>query len=214
MLDAAIVQQRRRLNVLTRPPSGFEDACGAFPVRGLLIEAKRRGLSIERLDLRNSATWRAIATGSSATEPGLFAQNSPRQNESLNIPSTRDKTGSWTVTRARMPAGRSRNPTRGFIGPHEPSRARTPGAGACRLIVNQQPAIFNRREHCLTADSNLLREFCRRDQLDAARFWHARSVDQSTQKNQPSSSDFPGARRAHVAAGAPKGPEARVGVIF
>ena len=32
----------------------FEDACGAVPVRGLLIEAKRRGLSIERLDLRNS----------------------------------------------------------------------------------------------------------------------------------------------------------------
>jgi AmmeMemoRadiSam system protein B len=32
----------------------FEDACGAIPVRGLLIEAKRRGLSIERLDLRNS----------------------------------------------------------------------------------------------------------------------------------------------------------------
>ena len=32
----------------------FEDACGALPVRGLLIEAKRRGLSIERLDLRNS----------------------------------------------------------------------------------------------------------------------------------------------------------------
>jgi MEMO1 family protein len=32
----------------------FEDACGALPVRGLLIEAKRRALSIERLDLRNS----------------------------------------------------------------------------------------------------------------------------------------------------------------
>ena len=32
----------------------FEDACGAIPVRGLLIEAKRRGLSIERLDFRNS----------------------------------------------------------------------------------------------------------------------------------------------------------------
>jgi AmmeMemoRadiSam system protein B len=29
-------------------------ACGALPVRGLLIEAKRRGLSIDRLDLRNS----------------------------------------------------------------------------------------------------------------------------------------------------------------
>lgn len=33
---------------------GSDDACGALPVRGLLIEAKRRGLSIERLDLRNS----------------------------------------------------------------------------------------------------------------------------------------------------------------
>lgn len=33
---------------------GFEDACGALPVRGLLIEAKRRGFAIERLDLRNS----------------------------------------------------------------------------------------------------------------------------------------------------------------
>jgi MEMO1 family protein len=32
----------------------FEDACGAIPVRALLIEAKHRGLSIERLDLRNS----------------------------------------------------------------------------------------------------------------------------------------------------------------
>jgi hypothetical protein len=33
---------------------GFVEACGALPVRGLLIEAKRRNLSIERLDLRNS----------------------------------------------------------------------------------------------------------------------------------------------------------------
>ncbi|MGO9392594.1 AmmeMemoRadiSam system protein B [Rhodoblastus sp.] len=33
---------------------GFDDACGALPIRGLLIEAKHRGLSIERLDLRNS----------------------------------------------------------------------------------------------------------------------------------------------------------------
>jgi AmmeMemoRadiSam system protein B len=32
----------------------FEDACGALPIRGLLIEATRRGLSIERLALRNS----------------------------------------------------------------------------------------------------------------------------------------------------------------
>jgi MEMO1 family protein len=32
----------------------FEEACGALPVRGLLTEAKRRGLSIELLNLRNS----------------------------------------------------------------------------------------------------------------------------------------------------------------
>ena len=33
---------------------GFDGACGALPVRGLLIDAKRHGLSIERLDLKNS----------------------------------------------------------------------------------------------------------------------------------------------------------------
>ncbi len=33
---------------------GFDNACGALPVRGLLVEVKRRGLVIERLDLRNS----------------------------------------------------------------------------------------------------------------------------------------------------------------
>jgi AmmeMemoRadiSam system protein B len=33
---------------------GFEDACGSLAVRGLLIEVRRRGLAIERLDLRNS----------------------------------------------------------------------------------------------------------------------------------------------------------------
>jgi MEMO1 family protein len=32
----------------------FEDACGAIPIRGLLNETKRRNLSIECLDLRNS----------------------------------------------------------------------------------------------------------------------------------------------------------------
>lgn len=33
---------------------GFEDACGALGLRGLLIEAERRGLAVERLALRNS----------------------------------------------------------------------------------------------------------------------------------------------------------------
>jgi AmmeMemoRadiSam system protein B len=33
---------------------GYEDACGAVPVAGLLLAAKRRGLRVETLDLRNS----------------------------------------------------------------------------------------------------------------------------------------------------------------
>jgi MEMO1 family protein len=33
---------------------GPSDACGAVPTRGLLLAARRRGLAIERLDLRNS----------------------------------------------------------------------------------------------------------------------------------------------------------------
>ena len=33
---------------------GPESACGRVPVRGLLAVAKRRGMSIARLDLRNS----------------------------------------------------------------------------------------------------------------------------------------------------------------
>jgi len=33
---------------------GFEEACGATPLRGLLLSAKRRGLKVRTLDLRNS----------------------------------------------------------------------------------------------------------------------------------------------------------------
>ncbi len=33
---------------------GFDDACGSLAVRGMLIEARRRGLIVRRLDLRNS----------------------------------------------------------------------------------------------------------------------------------------------------------------
>jgi AmmeMemoRadiSam system protein B len=31
-----------------------EEACGAAPINGLLLEARRRGLAIEQVDLRNS----------------------------------------------------------------------------------------------------------------------------------------------------------------
>ena len=33
---------------------GYDDACGSLAVRGLLIAARRRGFTVERLDLRNS----------------------------------------------------------------------------------------------------------------------------------------------------------------
>jgi AmmeMemoRadiSam system protein B len=36
------------------PPLTHDQACGATPVNGLLAAARRRGMSVERLDLRNS----------------------------------------------------------------------------------------------------------------------------------------------------------------
>jgi AmmeMemoRadiSam system protein B len=50
-LDGATAAAIERLD---EEAIGFDDACGALAVRGLLIEAKRRRLVVERLDLRNS----------------------------------------------------------------------------------------------------------------------------------------------------------------
>jgi hypothetical protein len=57
---------------------GYDDACGAAPVRGLLVTARRRGMRITTLDLRNSGdtaggrdrvvgygAWALAAAGSS-----------------------------------------------------------------------------------------------------------------------------------------------------
>ncbi len=43
--------------ILARDPDGIgpEDACGAFALRGMLEHARRHGLEVELLDLRNSA---------------------------------------------------------------------------------------------------------------------------------------------------------------
>lgn len=49
-LDARSAEQIEALG----PPLRHEQACGATPVNGLLVAAKRRGLRVERLDLRNS----------------------------------------------------------------------------------------------------------------------------------------------------------------
>ncbi|MDH3743317.1 MAG: AmmeMemoRadiSam system protein B [Hyphomicrobiales bacterium] len=50
-LDAVTADAIERLD---EKAIGSGDACGSVAVRGLLIEARRRGLAIERLDLRNS----------------------------------------------------------------------------------------------------------------------------------------------------------------
>ena len=50
-LDAATAEAIERCD---EGAIGLDDACGSLALRGMLIEAKCRGLAIERLDLRNS----------------------------------------------------------------------------------------------------------------------------------------------------------------
>jgi len=50
-MDAAT---SRAIETLRFEDLGFEDACGRLPVSGLLYVARRRGLSVRTLDLRNS----------------------------------------------------------------------------------------------------------------------------------------------------------------
>ena len=49
--DQRTAEAIERFDIDTLGPS---DACGAVPTRGLLLAARRRGMAIERLDLRNS----------------------------------------------------------------------------------------------------------------------------------------------------------------
>ena len=46
--------RREAIEHLDGDEIGHDDACGATPVKGLLIEAKRRSLEVCTLDLRNS----------------------------------------------------------------------------------------------------------------------------------------------------------------
>lgn len=55
--DKAVTRDRltcEAIEHLDAPHIGFDDACGATPVGGLLIEAKRRAMGVVTLDLRNS----------------------------------------------------------------------------------------------------------------------------------------------------------------
>ena len=50
-MDAAT---SKAIESLQREDIGFDDACGRLPISGLLIAAKRRGMSVKTVDLRNS----------------------------------------------------------------------------------------------------------------------------------------------------------------
>ena len=50
-MDAAT---SKAIESLKREDIGFDDACGRLPISGLLIAAKRRGMSVKTVDLRNS----------------------------------------------------------------------------------------------------------------------------------------------------------------
>lgn len=62
---------------------GYEDACGAMPLRGLLVTAKRRGMTFRRVDLRNSGDTagtkeRVVGYGSWVCfEPGEHPRERP-----------------------------------------------------------------------------------------------------------------------------------------
>jgi hypothetical protein len=50
-MDTSTAAAIERFDIDAINPAG---ACGAVPTRGLLLAARRRGMTIERLDLRNS----------------------------------------------------------------------------------------------------------------------------------------------------------------
>jgi hypothetical protein len=54
--EATRLDARTAAAIVARRPDavGDADACGAYPLRGLLQVASERGLSVEQLDVRNS----------------------------------------------------------------------------------------------------------------------------------------------------------------
>jgi AmmeMemoRadiSam system protein B/AmmeMemoRadiSam system protein A len=69
---------------------GPEGACGRVPVRGLLLAARRRGLSVERLDLRNSGDTagsrdRVVGYGAWALYPPADEQRAAIEQQRDNL---------------------------------------------------------------------------------------------------------------------------------
>lgn len=109
-------------------PTGLdhESACGRVPLAGLLLAAKRRGMRIERLDLRNSGDTagprgRVVGYGAWA----LYERGSGRTNEEAEIralgPTLLDL--AWGSIRHGLAQGRPAS-----VPLERPGRLATPGA--------------------------------------------------------------------------------------
>ncbi len=78
---------RAAIERLDSAPIGFDQACGRIPIAGLLDIARRRGLAVETVDLRNSGDTagprdRVVGYGAWAfTEPGAGAAKPGSANE-------------------------------------------------------------------------------------------------------------------------------------
>jgi AmmeMemoRadiSam system protein B/AmmeMemoRadiSam system protein A len=84
--DAATAEAIERYDIATLGPY---QACGAVPTNGLLLTARRRGLAIERLDLRNSGDTagprdRVVGYGAWALyEPGTTRPSDEEEGEAV-----------------------------------------------------------------------------------------------------------------------------------
>ncbi len=84
-MDDATAEAIERFDIDAITPTG---ACGAVPTRGLLLAARRRGLAIERLDLRNSGDTagprdRVVGYGAWALFEPLVARERDEQREAV-----------------------------------------------------------------------------------------------------------------------------------
>ena len=107
-LDTSTAAAIERFDIDAINPTG---ACGAVPTRGLLLAARRRGMTIERLDLRNSGDTagprdRVVGYGAWALHPRENATAETRIGRSTC------KRRVWTQSNSRSWPWRSADPAR------------------------------------------------------------------------------------------------------
>jgi AmmeMemoRadiSam system protein B/AmmeMemoRadiSam system protein A len=126
-LDAATVAAIEHLE----PALGRDSACGRVPVGGLLVAAKRRGMAITTLDVRNSGDTagsrdRVVGYGAWA----LFEGDEESGIRALG-PTLTDL--AWRALRLAVETGQ---PPKVGLGPNAPARLRQPGAVFVTLKKN------------------------------------------------------------------------------